>query len=528
MTLAEFWPLCLQRLHQSLPAAQFDKWLAGLTVGEENGAWVIFCPTQFAMNMVKTQFAKHIEAVRAELAPAQKAFVFKVGKGESYAMPSASASTSFASKTTPAEAVQTEQKATTKTKEKQNDVVQNDQVSNTKTEPSSQTLKQKLDSLAAVRAAQENRLKAAATPSAQNHKPAEKSSDIPAADGIEQRVKDSNLLPEYTFENLVEGKGNHVAIAAAQAIVDAPGKSYNPFFLYGSTGLGKTHLVQAIAHDLLAKNPKAKVCYLHSNEYVRHLMAAFRNNMHDAFKQKYKQYDLLIVDDIQFLKSKERTMEEFFFLFNHFHDNGKQIILTCDVLPNKIEELDDRLKSRFSWGLTLELDPPEFEMRVAILQKKAEREGLNMDMDAIEYIAENIRASGRELEGALKRVSAASIIHRGKIDILRVKEALKDIIASNYKPITADGIIEGVAKAYSLKISDLTGRRRVQTIARPRQIVMCLLKELTALSYQEIGASLGNRDHSTVIHGVEKVAELRETSPEFNEEYERLLKQFQN
>ena len=326
----------------------------------------------------------------------------------------------------------------------------------------------------------------------------------------------------------MEGKGNRIAAAAAQSIAENPGQSYNPFFLYGSTGLGKTHLVQAIGNELLKNRPDAKVRYMHSDDYIRSFMSAVRTNSYDVFKQQYKQYDLLIIDDIQFIKGKDRTMEEFFYLYNHFHNEKKQLILTCDVLPAKIEDMDDRLKSRFSWGLTLELEPPELEMRVAILQKKAESSGISLTDEAAFFIANLIRSNVRELEGAFNRVSASSRFMNKPIDIDLARDALQDIIAVKHKIITADIIIDATAKYYRIKISDILGKKRTRNIARPRQVAMSLTKELTNLSLPSIGDAFGGRDHTTVMHGVKAVAKLREDDPELAQDYEKLLIMIQN
>ena len=292
--------------------------------------------------------------------------------------------------------------------------------------------------------------------------------------------------------------------------------------------MGKTHLVQAIGNELLKNRPDAKVRYMHSDDYIRSFMSAVRTNSYDVFKQQYKQYDLLIIDDIQFIKGKDRTMEEFFYLYNHFHNEKKQLILTCDVLPAKIEDMDDRLKSRFSWGLTLELEPPELEMRVAILQKKAESSGISLTDEAAFFIANLIRSNVRELEGAFNRVSASSRFMNKPIDIDLARDALQDIIAVKHKVITADIIIDATAKYYRIKISDILGKKRTRNIARPRQVAMSLTKELTNLSLPSIGDAFGGRDHTTVMHGVKAVAKLREDDPELAQDYEKLLIMIQN
>ena len=515
MTLAEFWPQCLRRLHDILPAGQFAQWIAPLTVGEENGVWVVYGKNQFACNMLKSQFAAKIEVVRAELAPLQAAFAFKAGAGQHYEM------AENAGAVAPEQAALTEEMPKTDAQESFSD----DTSSENSDKPSvaktaADILAQRMKNLP-----HESKQPAAAPTES---KAVAKAKTEAQRDAEEARYEQTNLSRDYTFDTLVEGKGNRLAAAAAQAIAENPGQGYNPFFLYGSTGLGKTHLVQAIGNELLKNRPDAKVRYMHSDDYIRSFMKAVRNNTYDVFKQQYKQYDLLIIDDIQFIKGKDRTMEEFFYLYNHFHTEKKQLILTCDVLPAKIEDMDDRLKSRFSWGLTLELEPPEFEMRVAILQKKAESAGVTLREDAAFFIAKHIRSNVRELEGAFKRVEASSRFQKKPIDIDLATEALQDIVASAYKVITAELILDAVAKHYRVKISELLGKKRTRNIARPRQVAMSLTKDLTSLSLPAIGEAFGGRDHTTVMHGIKAVAKLRQEDPEVAQDYEKLLLLIQN
>ncbi|HGO8037775.1 TPA: chromosomal replication initiator protein DnaA [Neisseria meningitidis] len=518
MTLAEFWPLCLRRLHDMLPQGQFAQWIAPLTVGEEGGVWVVYGKNQFACNMLKSQFAGKIEAVREELAAGRSAFVFKPGEGVRYemavvegAVEPAEPSLHAVSEEMPVQEVLLDE------------LPSEEPVKSVQAKTAADILAERMKNLpheprhtAEPASRPESEVLAKARTDAQR-------------DAEEARYEQTNLSPDYTFDTLVEGKGNRLAAAAAQAIAESPGQSYNPFFLYGSTGLGKTHLVQAVGNELLKNRPDAKVRYMHSDDYIRSFMKAVRNNTYDVFKQQYKQYDLLIIDDIQFIKGKDRTMEEFFYLYNHFHNEKKQLILTCDVLPAKIEGMDDRLKSRFSWGLTLELEPPELEMRIAILQKKAEAAGISIEDEAALFIANLIRSNVRELEGAFNRVGASSrFMNRPVIDIDLARTALQDIIAEKHKVITADIIIDAVAKYYRIKISDVLGKKRTRNIARPRQVAMSLTKELTTLSLPSIGDSFGGRDHTTVMHGIRAVAKLREEDPELAQDYEKLLILIQN
>ena len=515
MTLAEFWPMCLRRLRDMLPPGQFAQWIAPLTVGEEGEVWVVYGKNQFACNMLKSQFAGKIEAVMQELVPNRAAFIFKPGEGIRYEM----ADVGVVEKP-PVHEVRDELPVQA---ELSDEMPSEGPAKSVQAKTAADILAERMKNLpheprhtAEPASRPESEVLAKARTDAQR-------------DAEEARYEQTNLSPDYTFDTLVEGKGNRLAAAAAQAIAESPGQSYNPFFLYGSTGLGKTHLVQAVGNELLKNRPDAKVRYMHSDDYIRSFMKAVRNNTYDVFKQKYKQYDLLIIDDIQFIKGKDRTMEEFFYLYNHFHNEKKQLILTCDVLPAKIEGMDDRLKSRFSWGLTLELEPPELEMRIAILQKKAEASGISIEDEAALFIANLIRSNVRELEGAFNRVSASSrFMNRPVIDIDLARTALQDIIAEKHKVITADIIIDAVAKYYRIKISDVLGKKRTRNIARPRQVAMSLTKELTTLSLPSIGDSFGGRDHTTVMHGIRAVSKLREEDPELAQDYEKLLILIQN
>lgn len=515
MTLAEFWPMCLRRLHDILPHGQFAQWIAPLTVGEEGEVWVVYGKNQFACNMLKSQFAGKIEAVMQELVPNRAAFIFKPGEGIRYEM----ADVEVVEKP-PVHEVRDELPVQA---ELSDEMPSEGPAKSVQAKTAADILAERMKNLP-------HEPRHTAEPASRPESEVlEKARTDAQRDAEEARYERTNLSPDYTFDTLVEGKGNRLAAAAAQAIAESPGQSYNPFFLYGSTGLGKTHLVQAVGNELLKNRPDAKVRYMHSDDYIRSFMKAVRNNTYDVFKQQYKQYDLLIIDDIQFIKGKDRTMEEFFYLYNHFHNEKKQLILTCDVLPAKIEGMDDRLKSRFSWGLTLELEPPELEMRIAILQKKAEAAGISIEDEAALFIANLIRSNVRELEGAFNRVSASSrFMNRPVIDIDLARTALQDIIAEKHKVITADIIIDAVAKYYRIRISDVLGKKRTRNIARPRQVAMSLTKELTTLSLPSIGDSFGGRDHTTVMHGIRAVAKLREEDPELAQDYEKLLILIQN
>ncbi|OZA30370.1 MAG: chromosomal replication initiation protein DnaA [Hydrogenophilales bacterium 17-61-9] len=331
------------------------------------------------------------------------------------------------------------------------------------------------------------------------------------------------INPAFNFDNFVSGRANQLARAAALQIANNPGVAYNPLFVYGGVGLGKTHLLQAIGNTVRQANPDARISYIHANDYVDDVVKAYLNKQFDDLKRRYMSLDLLLVDDIQFLAKKDRTQEEFFYVFNSLIENKKQIVITCDTFPKEITGLDDRLKSRFAWGLTVAVEPPELEMRVAILLAKAQSENTKLEENVAFFIAKQVRSNVRELEGALKRVIAFSRFHEKPITLELVKEALRDLIASTSRIVSIENIQKTVADFYKLKVSDMFSKKRTRNLARPRQIAMALSKELTNQSLPEIGESFGGRDHTTVIHACRKVAELRETEVDIGRDYLVLL-----
>ncbi|MDX1696404.1 MAG: chromosomal replication initiator protein DnaA, partial [Ketobacteraceae bacterium] len=326
----------------------------------------------------------------------------------------------------------------------------------------------------------------------------------------------SNLIPAYLFESFVEGKSNRMASAAAQQVAENPGShGYNPLLFYGGVGLGKTHLMHAVGNFIQQRNPNAKVVYLHSERFVQDMVSALRNKTINEFKRFYRSLDALLIDDIQFFAGKEQSQEEFFHTFNSLLENNQQIILTCDKYPKEIEGLEERLKSRFGWGLSQPLEPPELETRVAILKKKAEESSIDLPSESAFFIAQRIRSNVRELEGALRRVIAHVQFTGEQVDIGLVKDALKDLLASHARQVSVDNIQRVVAEYYNIKIADLLSPRRSRSVTRPRQVAMALAKELTSHSYPEIGDGFGGRDHTTVMHGCKKVLELRDVDPDF-------------
>lgn len=342
---------------------------------------------------------------------------------------------------------------------------------------------------------------------------------------VEGGLKHSNYLNlSSTFATFVEGKSNQLGLAAARQVAENPGGAYNPLFIYGGVGLGKTHLMQAVGNAMVARNPNAKVVYLHSERFVADMVKALQLNAINDFKRYYRSMDALLIDDIQFFAGKERSQEEFFHTFNSLLEGGRQIILTCDRFPKEINGLEERLKSRFGWGLTVAVEPPELETRVAILMKKAEQVNVDLPHDAAFFIAQRIRANVRDLEGALKRVIASSNFTGRPIDVELVREALKDLLALQDKQVGIDNIQRVVCEYYKIKMNDMISKRRSRSVARPRQVAMALAKELTNHSLPEIGEAFGGRDHTTVLHACRKIKELQEETADIREDMKNLLR----
>jgi len=337
-----------------------------------------------------------------------------------------------------------------------------------------------------------------------------------------------NINPMFTFDNFVEGKSNQLAKAASIQVAQNPGSAYNPLFFYGGVGLGKTHLMHAVGNMILHNKPDARITYIHSERFVGHMVKALQHNSIDAFKQHYRSLDAILVDDIQFFAGKERSQEEFFHTFNALLEGGSQIILTCDRYPKEVDGLEERLRSRFGWGLPVCIEPPELETRVAILQKKAEEANANLPNEVAFFIAKRIRSNIRELEGAFRRVLATANFTGSSITLEFAKEALRDLIALQERTITIDNIQKTVAEYYKIRTSDLHSSRRSRSITRPRQLAMALSKELTNHSLPEIGAAFGGRDHTTVLHGCRKIAELRESDNKIHEDYKNMIRILSN
>lgn len=366
-------------------------------------------------------------------------------------------------------------------------------------------------------------LRVSKTPAASPKLPAAaKAIENKSTDAAAPKQKNNKLNPLLSFDNFVTGKANQLAHSAAIQVAESPGTIYNPLFIYGGVGLGKTHLLQAIGNHIKHENPHAKVCYVHATNYISDVVRAFQTKKFDEFKQFYNSLDLLLIDDIQFIADKPGTQQEFFYTLNALIDGHKQVVITCDTFPKEISGMTPRLTSRFSWGLTVAIEPPGLEMRVAILLQKAALSDHPISEDVAFFIAKNVRSNIRELEGALKRVDAYSRFHKRPITVDLAKEALKDLLAAQNKQVSLENIQKTVADFYRIKVGDLLSKKRTRIVARPRQIAMCLARELTQLSLPEIGAAFGDRDHTTVMYACKTIESLRNTDAALNADFNLL------
>ncbi len=481
----ELWQQCVDHLRDELPSQQFNTWIRPLQVEGDVDELRVFAPNRFVLDWVNEKYLSRILELMGEMAV------------ESVPALSLLIGSKRAAKPQVARAVATPSAAINEAPRTQAPAA----VSNP-------ALLQEVASGSA-----EEVLREAPT----------SSSSAPRA--AEPVVKHTSYLNRgFTFENFVEGKSNQLARAAAGQVADNPKHGYNPLFLYGGVGLGKTHLMHAVGNHLLKKNPNAKIVYLHSERFVADMVKALQMNQINEFKRYYRSVDALLIDDIQFFARKERSQEEFFHTFNALLEGGQQVILTSDRYPKEIDGLEERLKSRFGWGLTVAVEPPELETRVAILMKKAEQARIDLPPDAAFFIAQRIRSNVRELEGALKRVIAHAHFMGREITIELIRESLKDLLALQDKLVSIDNIQRTVAEYYKIKVADLLSKRRTRSVARPRQVAMALSKELTNHSLPEIGDAFGGRDHTTVLHACRKIAELRESDADIREDYKNLLR----
>lgn len=500
----ELWQQCVELLRDELPAQQFNTWIRPLQVEAEGDELRVYAPNRFVLDWVNEKYLTRLLELLGEhgngLAPALSLLIGSRRSSAPRAAPNAPLAASVAASqasAAPAPVAATAAPA----------AVAEPPPSTAAATASNEPSRDSFDSMAGA-------------------------SSQPAPVRAEQRnvqvegaLKHTSYLNRtFTFENFVEGKSNQLARAAAWQVADNPKHGYNPLFLYGGVGLGKTHLMHAVGNHLLKKNPNAKVVYLHSERFVADMVKALQLNAINEFKRFYRSVDALLIDDIQFFARKERSQEEFFHTFNALLEGGQQVILTSDRYPKEIEGLEERLKSRFGWGLTVAVEPPELETRVAILMKKADQAKVELPHDAAFFIAQRIRSNVRELEGALKRVIAHSHFMGREITIELIRESLKDLLALQDKLVSVDNIQRTVAEYYKIKISDLLSKRRSRSVARPRQVAMALSKELTNHSLPEIGDVFGGRDHTTVLHACRKINELKESDADIREDYKNLLR----
>lgn len=487
MSLA-LWQQCLDSLQDELNSQQFNTWIRPLQAEEgEANELCLLAPNRFVRDWVSDKYAKRISELMRDLSPAKPPkVVLTVGSRRRTTMPQPRELGNPVSASPPAQqqpgapSVRTPKRGSSDD-EREIDVLRDEQDG--------------------------------------ARRPGER--QVQVEGGLKHH---SGLNPNFTFETFVEGKSNQLARAASRQVSENPGGAYNPLFLYGGVGLGKTHLMHAVGNALSTRRENAQVIYLHSERFVADMVKALQLNAINDFKRFYRSVDALLIDDIQFFAGKERSQEEFFHTFNALLEGGQQMILTSDRYPKEISGVEERLKSRFGWGLTVAIEPPELETRVAILMKKADQAKVDLPNDAAFFIAQKIRSNVRELEGALKKVIADSHFMGKPITQDFIRESLKDLLALQDKQVGVDNIQRTVAEYYKIKLADLLSKRRSRSVARPRQVAMALAKELTNHSLPEIGDAFGGRDHTTVLHACRKVKSLQEESADIREDYKNLLR----
>ncbi len=459
----EFWSTCLARLESELPPQQFNTWIRALASApmEDPRSFQLLAPNRFVLQWVRERYLRRIEEIGNEYFG--EPVTINIALGAPAPSPTRQPATGGTTTTTQP----TPRPATNDPK-----------------------------------------------PAAAMHAPAVAARDTGSDEG--PAYERTRLNPDFTFDNLVTGRANDLARAAAMQVAQNPGTSYNPLFVYGGVGLGKTHLIHALGNAVWKVNPKAVIRYVHAEDYYADVVRAYQNKNFDVFKRYYRSLDLLLIDDIQFFNNKNRTQEEFFHAFNALTEARKQIVITSDTYPKDVVGLEDRLVSRFDWGLTVQIEPPELEMRVAILKKKAEAERVALGDDVAFLIAKNLRSNVRELEGALKKVLAFARFHGREISLELAKEALRDLLAAHNRQITFELIQKTVADYYKIKVADMHSKKRTRAIARPRQVAMFLAKELTPASLPAIGEAFGGRDHTTVLHACRTISDLRLADQQLN------------
>ncbi|MBL4571472.1 MAG: chromosomal replication initiator protein DnaA [Gammaproteobacteria bacterium] len=509
------WKRCLDYLQDELPSQQYNTWIRPLQVETEGDGILLRAPNRFVKDWVKDKYLHRIHEIVCEINDGRmiEVEITIVGaKAKAAPTPMPKMPKLPVKKPAPLKTASNNRKPS---------FVMDNLVEE---EDANAPMQGSLDiEQATLPVARVNRAANSAFPGFGSSIAAQPTGrrEVQVEGGIQHQ---SFLNKTFTFDTFVEGKSNQLAHAAAQQVAENAGGSYNPLFIYGGVGLGKTHLMHAVGNHMQQKDSNAQVLYVHSERFVQDMVKALQLNAINEFKRFYRSLDALLIDDIQFFAGKERSQEEFFHTFNALLEGGQQMILTCDRYPREINGLEERLKSRFGWGLTVAVEPPELETRVAILLKKAEQANVHLPDDAAFFIAQKIRSNVRELEGALKRVIANSHFTGSEITLPFIKESLKDLLALQDRQVSIDNIQRTVAEYYKLKLSDLLSKRRTRSIARPRQVAMALSKELTNHSLPEIGEAFGGRDHTTVLHGCRKVKELKETMADIREDYKNLMR----
>jgi chromosomal replication initiator protein len=545
------WNQCLERLRQELPTQQFSMWIRPLVCEEQQGVVALYAPNRFVLDWVRDKYLNNITALLKEFAGSDAPQLRLEVMNRHSVSRSQPVSTSGSSSVpnTPNNNQPSKPSAPAGGQGYQNYNTGNQSVQSGSngqhTSSYSPMSNSGMPSTASQAGDQGQNNAFSKSPSytqgmdlndrgAQNHDrngynayadQAPRSSTPPKVIPIPEAMKHkSNINPTYQFDNFVEGKSNQLARAAATQVANNPGGSYNPLFIYGGTGLGKTHLLHAVGNGIVANNGDAKIVYMHSERFVQDMVKALQNNAIEDFKRFYRSVDALLIDDIQFFANKERSQEEFFHTFNALLEGNQQIILTSDRYPKEIDGVEDRLKSRFGWGLTIAIEPPELETRVAILMRKAAENRIHLPNEVAFFIAKRLRSNVRELEGALNRVIANANFTGRPITIDFVREALRDLLALQEKLVTVDNIQKTVADYYKIKVADILSKRRSRSVARPRQVAMALAKELTNHSLPELGNAFGGRDHTTVLHACRKIEQLREESHDIKEDYKNLIR----
>ncbi len=530
------WNQCLERLRQELPTQQFSMWIRPLVCEELEGLVALYAPNRFVLDWVRDKYLNNITALLREFSGNDVPQLrLEVMSRQRISRPEIAQSSPPASDAILCSAFNSVGNTTNggshgtlgdhKRAVSQTQTVQHASQPNL---PSSYLTQEHVQSTNGNgHVAQSSRATQGRNGYYDNtHNPPQSTrTSPPKVIPIPEAMKHkSNINPTYQFDNFVEGKSNQLARAAATQVANNPGGSYNPLFIYGGTGLGKTHLLHAVGNGIVANNGEAKIVYMHSERFVQDMVKALQNNAIEDFKRFYRSVDALLIDDIQFFANKERSQEEFFHTFNALLEGNQQIILTSDRYPKEIDGVEDRLKSRFGWGLTIAIEPPELETRVAILMRKATENRIHLPNEVAFFIAKRLRSNVRELEGALNRVIANANFTGRPITIDFVREALRDLLALQEKLVTVDNIQKTVADYYKIKVADILSKRRSRSVARPRQVAMALAKELTNHSLPELGNAFGGRDHTTVLHACRKIEQLREESHDIKEDYKNLIR----